>query len=143
MSDLTVTSRPIKAHYIFVFQNVILTLSAFAICFLLTLAAPPKFNSENEDKVGMRSFPGAGYPGFYPGIYPGGYHLGYPGSYFGGYPGAYPNIYGRPFGLGYPPIGQPPIGYPLGGYPAGPFSFYSNKNGNAPTGSNAASSARN
>lgn len=139
MSDLTVTSRPIKLFYIFVFQNLILTLSAFATCFLLTLAAPPKFNNENnEDKVGLRSFPGVGYPGLYPGIYPGGYHLQYPGSYFGGYPGAYPNIYGRPFGIGYPPIG-----YPMGGYPAGPFSFYSNKNGNAPTGNKAASNARN
>jgi hypothetical protein len=122
-----------------VFQNIILTFSAFATCFLITLAAPPKFNNENnEDKVGMRSFLGAGYPGFYPGIYPGGYPMAYPGAYTGFYPGAYPNIYGRPFGLGYPPIG-----YPLGGYPGGPFSFYSNKNGNIPTGSKAASNARN
>lgn len=139
MSDLTLTSRPIKAHYVFVFQNLILTLSAFATCILLTLAAPPKFSNENnEDKVGMRSFPGVGYPGFYPGIYPGGYPMAYPGAYNGAYPGVYPNIYGRPFGLGYPQIG-----YPFGGYPAGPFSFYSNKNGDTPTGSKAASNARN
>lgn len=121
------------------FQNQILTLSALATCFLLTLAGPPKFNNENnEDKVGTRSFLGGGYPGFYPGIYPGGYPMAYPGAYMGGYPGAYPNIYGRPFGLGYPPIGNP-----FGVYPGGPFSFYSNKNGNTPTGSKAISNARN
>jgi hypothetical protein len=139
VSDLTVTSRLIKAYYILVFQILVLTLSAFATCFLLTLAAPQKLSNENnEDKTGMRSFPGVGYPGFYPGIYPGGYPMAYPGNYMGGYPGAYPYIYGRPFGQGYPPIG-----YPLGGYPAGPFSFYSNKNGNTPTGSKAASNERN
>jgi hypothetical protein len=122
-----------------VFQNLKLTLSAFATCFLLTLAAPPKSSNEsNEEKVGMRSFPGVGYPGFYPGIYPGGYPMGYPGGYLGAYPGAYQNIYGRPFGLGYPPFG-----YPMGGYPAGPFTFYNNKNGNTPTGHQAAPSARN
>jgi hypothetical protein len=139
VSYLTATSRPIKAYSIFVFQKLALTLSVFATFFLLALTAPPQFNDgKNEEQVGMRSFPGAGYPGFYPGMYPGGFPMTYPGNYLGGYPGAYPNIYGQPFGLGYPPIG-----YPFGGYPAGPFSFYNNKNGNTPTGSKAASNARN
>jgi hypothetical protein len=143
MPRITDTTCPVITHKILVFQKAALTICVLVACFLLTAAAPPKLNDEknNEGKVGMRYFPGAGYPGLYPGIYPGGIYPGaysgfYPGGYPGGYHGAYPGPYGLPFGAGYPPIR-----YPMGPYPG--ISFYNSKGGNSPTGNKAAPTARN
>jgi hypothetical protein len=138
--NLRVTSGHIMANKISVFQNIALTLSAFATCLLLTLAAPVELNNKNnnEEKVGTRFFPGAGYSGFYPGMYPGGFPAAYPRAYPEAYPGVYPDVYGREFNLR-----DPSIGYPLGGCPTRAIVFYNNKNGNTPPGSKAASGARN
>jgi hypothetical protein len=117
------------------FQITTLVLTVFAACILLTLAAPPNFNDQknNEGKVSMRFFPGAGSLGPYPGAYPGGFPGGYPGAFPGVYPGIYPGGYGGPSGFGYPPFG-----YPSFGYPGAPVMFYSNKDGNNPARRNAA-----
>jgi hypothetical protein len=121
------------------FQNTALVLTVVTSCVLLTLAAPPKSNDEKNDegKVGMRFFPGGSYPGFYPGLYPGGFSDRFSGGFPGGFPGTHPGFYPPSMGLGYPSFGYPPVPYPAARYP-GPFLFYSNENGNNPTGSNTA-----